>query len=216
MNQRSRNMKNPSLPKGKSIKMQTAGLLGGRERVRKAYSSVPIDWRRRSVSLQIRGTNTYLCRRQSKAPTLTYGVQLPACLWGANITSLHWTGTAALDIPLAWQPSGDSDDWSHDTAKVERRQKQENIIIFSTGERLHNSRRCTRIGGANNTMFCANYPRDIQEVQGCLLFRTTELKWVFIPAQNIVIRQVLLSCAQMLHYSPWRRGEKTTNKENNV
>ncbi len=82
---------------------------------------------------------------------------------------------------------------------------------FFRRERLHHSQRCTKTG-ANNKMFYANYPRDIQQVQGCLLCCTTELRWVYIPAQHIVIRQVLLSRAQMEHYSSLRKGEDTKNK----
>lgn len=61
-------------------------------------------------------------------------------------------------------------------------------------EKLHNNQRCTKIG-ANNKMFCANYPRDIQEVQGCLLGCTAEAG-VRTAARHIVIRQVLLSRAR--------------------
>lgn len=64
-------------------------------------------------------------------------------------------------------------------------------------EILHNNQHCTKIG-ANNKMFCANYPRDIQEVQGC----TAQVKWACIPAQHIVIQQVLLSCAQRCITAP--------------
>lgn len=61
-------------------------------------------------------------------------------------------------------------------------------------ERLHNNQRCTKIG-ANNKMFRANYPRDIQKVQGCLLGCTAEAG-VRTAARHIVIRQVLLSRAR--------------------
>lgn len=81
-------------------------------------------------------------------------------------------------------------------------------------ERLHNSQRCTKIG-ANNKMFCANYPRDIQKVQGCLLCCTTELKWVCIPAQHAMIRQVLLSSAQRCITAPWGKVRRRGTKEKN-
>lgn len=80
-------------------------------------------------------------------------------------------------------------------------------------ERLHNNQRCTKIG-ANNKMFCANYPRDIQKVQGCLLGCTAEV-CVLQPGTSWSDKcywAVRCGASLLLLEERWGDGEQKKNK----
>lgn len=83
------------------------------------------------------------------------------------------------------------------------------------GERLHNNQRCTKIG-ANNKMFCANYPRDIQKVQGCRLSCTAEAggRAYCSPAHRDPT-SVTEPCAAVHRRRSSRKGEETGEQKKN-
>ncbi|CAB1454701.1 unnamed protein product [Pleuronectes platessa] len=86
--------------------------------------------------------------------------------------------------------SEDGNDESRDTAKDERRQREHREEKTSQQTALHQQK------GANNNMFCANYPRDIQGRGAGLLCCTARPKWVYVPGRHILIPPVLVSRSQ--------------------
>lgn len=74
------------------------------------------------------------------------------------ISPLNWHGSLRYTVGMT--TSEDWNDYHMTQPRLSTDKAREHNHFFRRG-RLHSSHCCTKIG-ANNKMFCANYPRDIQ------------------------------------------------------